>query len=183
MVGSKPTDSTRPLPDINAPHRSTSSMSIEDVNLHNINYGTVLNSNKCMMNFSIKNSINVPTTGINNFRTYITPDMYTTVRGMLNCIYRRSILFMFLFISFYFFLIFDYYLKLYDPASIDFPALEYHDQKSLTSQFKCDAPSRPSDVTFAYSAFPNQTNVSYTNNVRILSLVYRTIICILIFIF
>lgn len=62
--------------------------------------------------------------------------------------------------------IFNNYLELYDPASVSFPAMENQDQQSLTSQFPYDAPSPPPDETFAYSAFPNQTNVSYTNDVR-----------------
>lgn len=87
-----PTDSPMPSPDINAPSPSTSSVSIEDLNIHNINYDTVLNSDKYMMNSSIENSINdtdiyVPTTVINNIKSYITPDTYTTVQGMSNYIF------------------------------------------------------------------------------------------------
>jgi len=45
-----------------------------------------------MMNSSIENSINdtdiyVPTTVINNIKSYITPDTYTTVQGMSNYIF------------------------------------------------------------------------------------------------
>jgi len=88
-VGSMPTDSPMPSPDINAPSPSTSSVSIEDLNIHNINYNTVLNSDKYMMNSSMENSINdtdiyVPTTVINNTKSYITPDTYTRVQGMSN---------------------------------------------------------------------------------------------------
>lgn len=68
LVGSMQTDSTMPLSDINAPHLSTSSISIEKLNIHNINYETVLN----------------PAKYINNIKPYITPDMYTTVQGMSN---------------------------------------------------------------------------------------------------
>lgn len=141
LVGSMPTDSPMPSPDINAPSPSTSSVSIEDLNIHNINYDTVLNSDKYMMNSSIENSINdtdiyVPTTVINNIKSYITPETYTTVQ------------------------------ELYDPASVSFPAIENQDQQSLTSQFPYDAPSPPPDETFAYSAFPNQTNVSYTDDMN-----------------
>jgi len=87
-----PTDSPMPSPDINAPSPSTSSVSIEDLNLQNINYDTVLNSDKYMMNSAMENSINdtdiyVPTTVINNIKSYITPDTYTSVQGMSNCIY------------------------------------------------------------------------------------------------
>lgn len=149
-----PTDSSI-KPGINALPLSTTSMSIEDLNLHNINYDTVLNSDKYMMNSSIGNSINV--------------------QGMSNYIFRLLILF--------WFLIFHYDLKLYDPASVGFSALGNHDQKSLTSLFPCDAPSTSSDETFAYSALPNQTNVSYTIDVVILSLICWTIICLIIFIF
>lgn len=174
-----PTDSPMPSPDINAPSPSTSSVSIEDLNIHNINYDTVLNSDKYnMINSSIENSINdtdiyVPTTVINNIKSYITPDTCTTVQGMSNYI--------FLIVKFFFFLIFDYYLELYDPASVSFPAMENQDQQSLTSHFPYDAPSPPPDETFAYSAFPNQTNVSYTNDVR-KSFIYCTTICIIIFV-
>lgn len=55
---------------------------------------------------------------------------------------------------------------------MNFPAVENQDQQSLTSQFPYDAPSPPPDETFAYSAFPNQTNVSYTNDVCIFHLLY-----------
>lgn len=87
-----PTDSPMPSPDINAPSPSTSSVSIEDLNIHNINYDTVLNSDKYMMNSSMENSINdtdiyVPTTVINNIKSYITPETYTTVQGISNLIY------------------------------------------------------------------------------------------------
>jgi len=61
---------------------------------------------------------------------------------------------------------------LYDSASVSFPAIENHDQQSLTSQFPYDAPSLPPDETFAYSAFPNQTNVSYSNVTYIFHLFY-----------
>ncbi|XP_026821927.1 regulation of nuclear pre-mRNA domain-containing protein 2 isoform X3 [Rhopalosiphum maidis] len=129
LVGSMPTDSPMPSPDINAPSPSSSSVSIEDLTVHNINYDTVLNSDKYMINSSMENSINdsdiyVPTTVINNIKSYIAPDTYTTVQ-----------------------------------------AIENQDQQSLTSQFPYDAPSPPPDETFAYSAFPNQTDISYTNDI------------------
>lgn len=84
-----PSDSPMPSPDINAPSPSTSSVSIEDLNMHNINYDTVLNSDKYTMNSSMENSINdtdiyVPTTVINNIKSYIAPETYTTVQGMSN---------------------------------------------------------------------------------------------------
>lgn len=50
---------------------------------------------------------------------------------------------------------------------MSFPAIETQDQQALTSQFPYDAPSPPPDETFAYSAFPNQSNVSYSNEVHI----------------
>lgn len=42
--------------------------------------------------------------------------------------------------------------------------MENQDQQTLTSHFSYDAPSPPPDETFAYT-FPNQTNVSYNNEV------------------
>lgn len=156
-----PTDSPMPSPDINAPSPSSSSVSIEDINVHNINYDTV-NSDKYMMNSSVENSINdadiyVPTV-VNNIKSYVTPDKYTNVQGMLNYIFR---------LCWYYLTIkqFNYCLELYDPASVNFPSIENHDQQPLTSQFPYDAPSPPPDETFAYSAFPNPTNVSYTDDV------------------
>uniref|UniRef100_A0A2H8TWT7 Regulation of nuclear pre-mRNA domain-containing protein 2 n=2 Tax=Melanaphis sacchari TaxID=742174 RepID=A0A2H8TWT7_9HEMI len=139
LVGSMPTDSPMPSPDINAPSPSTSSVSIEDLNVQNVNYDTVLNSDKYVTNSSMENSVNdadiyVPSMVINNVKSYITPDTYTTVQ------------------------------ESYDPASVSFPAIENQDHQSLTSQFPYDAPSPPPEETFAYSAFPNQTNVSYTND-------------------
>lgn len=138
IVGSMPTDSPMPSPDINAPSPSSSSVSIEDINVHNINYDTVLNSDKYMINSSVENSINdadiyVPTV-VNNIKSYVAPDKYTNVQ------------------------------ELYDPASVNFPSIENHDQQPLTSQFPYDAPSPSPDETFAYSAFPNPTNVSYTDD-------------------
>jgi len=56
---------------------------------------------------------------------------------------------------------------LYDPASVSFTAIENQDQQVLlTSQFPYDAPSPSPDETFAYSAFSNQTDVSYNNEVH-----------------
>eukprot|EP00102_Acyrthosiphon_pisum_P021668 XP_016658878.1 PREDICTED: uncharacterized protein LOC107883417 isoform X2 [Acyrthosiphon pisum] len=72
LVSSMPTDSSMHSTDINATSPVTSSVPIEDLNIHNINYDTVLNSDKYnMMNSSMDNSINdtdiyVPTTVINN---------------------------------------------------------------------------------------------------------------------
>lgn len=54
---------------------------------------------------------------------------------------------------------------MYDPASVSFPAVENQDQQGLNSQFPYDAPSPPPDETFTYSEFPNQTNLSYNNEV------------------
>lgn len=154
-----PTDSPMPSPDVNAPSPSSSSVSIEDLSVHNINYDTVLNSDKYMTNSSVENSINdadiyVPTV-VNNIKSYVAPDKYTNVQGM------------FFRLSRYYLIIkqFNYCLELYDPASVNFPSIENQDQQPLTSQFPYDAPSPPPDETFAYSAFPNQTNVSYTNDV------------------
>lgn len=160
-----PTDSPMPSPDVNAPSPSSSSVSIEDLNAHNINYDTVLNSDKYMMNSSVENSINdadiyVPTV-VNNIKSYVAPDKYTNVQGMLNYIFRLGRYYLTI-KQFYY-----YYLELYDPASVNFPSIENQDQQSLTSQFPYDAPSPPPDETFAYSAFPDQTNVSYTNDVCI----------------
>lgn len=159
-----PTDSPMPSPDINAPSPSSSSVSIEDLNVHNTNYDSALNSDKYMMNFSLENSISdadvyVPTV-VNNIKSYVAPETYTNVQGMLNYIFR---------LSQYCLTIkqFNSCLELYDPASVNFPSIENQDQQSLTSQFPYDAPSPPPDETFAYSTFPNQTNVSYTNDVCI----------------
>jgi hypothetical protein len=97
LVGSMPTDSPMPSPDINAPSPSSSSVSIEDLTVHNINYDTVLNSDKYMINSSMENSINdsdiyVPTTVINNIKSYVAPDTYTTVQGMLIYIFSVNII-------------------------------------------------------------------------------------------
>lgn len=159
-----PTDSPMPSPDINAPSPSSSSVSIEDLNVHNINYDTALNSDKYMMNSSVENSINdadiyVPTV-VNNIKSYVAPDKYTSVQGMLNYIFRLSRCSLTI-------KQFNYCIESYDPASVNFPSIENQDQQPLTSQFPYDAPSPPPDETFAYSAFPNQTNVSYTNDVCI----------------
>lgn len=55
---------------------------------------------------------------------------------------------------------------MYDPASVSFPAVDNHDQQTLTTQFPYDAPSPPPDETFTYSSFPNQTtNTSFNNEV------------------
>lgn len=71
----------------------------------------------------------------------------------------------YIFNKLYFYLILCCYSELYDPASVSFPAVENQDQQALTSQFPYDAPSPPPDETFAYT-FPNQTNVSYNNEVH-----------------
>lgn len=84
LVGSMQTDSAIPLSDINDPPLLTSPVSIEKLNVHNINDETLLNPANYMKNFSMKNSIEVPTTVINKIKPYITPDMYTTVQGMSN---------------------------------------------------------------------------------------------------
>jgi len=162
MVGSMPTDSPMPSPDINAPSPSTSSVSIEDVNVKNINFDSVsLNTRKVEQNSSIESCNNdvdvyVPTTVVNNTKSFITPESYTTVQGILNS-----------FINYFysFLLILNYYIELYDPASVSFPTTENQDHQALNSQFPYDAPSPPPDETFTYSVFPSQTSVSYSNEV------------------
>jgi len=84
LVGSMQTDGAMPLLDIDNPPLSTSPVSIEELNIHHINYDTILNPAKYMVNSSMVNSIKVPTTAINNIKPHITPDMYTTVQGMIN---------------------------------------------------------------------------------------------------
>lgn len=69
-------------PYINAPPPLTSSMSIEDLNIHNINYDTVLNSDNID---SINDTdIDVPTTVINNTKSYITPENSIPDQGISN---------------------------------------------------------------------------------------------------
>jgi len=89
MVGSMPTDSPMPSPDINAPSPSTSSVSIEDLNVQNINFDNFSNANKYVINSSMETSINntdiyVPTTVVSNTKSIITPETYNAVQGMFN---------------------------------------------------------------------------------------------------
>lgn len=89
MVSSMPTDSPMPSPDINAPSPSTSSVSIEDLNVQNINFDSTSNANKYMINSSMENIINdtdiyVPTTVVCNTKSFIEPETYNTVQGMFN---------------------------------------------------------------------------------------------------
>lgn len=64
--------------------------------------------------------------------------------------------------------IFNHYSELYDPASVSFPAIEKQGEQTLANQFPYDAPSPPPDETFAYSAYPNQTNVLFNTEVCII---------------
>lgn len=85
-----PTDSPMPSPDINAPSPSTSSVSIEDVNIKNINFDSVSsNTGKFEQNSSVETCNNdvdvyVPTTVVNNTKSFITPESYTAIQGILN---------------------------------------------------------------------------------------------------
>lgn len=85
MVGSMPTDSPMPSPDINAPSPSTSSVSVEDVNVRNINFESVSNAGNFVLNASAEGSCNndvyVPTAVVNNTKTFVTPESYNTVQG------------------------------------------------------------------------------------------------------
>lgn len=91
LLGSMPTDSPMPSPDINAPSPSTSSVSIEDIIVQNIsfdqNFDNVSIANNYVANSSIKNIDNevdayVPTTVVN--KPYIAPVSYNTVQGIFN---------------------------------------------------------------------------------------------------
>lgn len=70
-------------PYINAPPPSTSSVSIEDLNINTV----LMNSDQYMTKTLIKNNVNVPTTVIDSIKSYITPDMHTTAQGMSNFIF------------------------------------------------------------------------------------------------
>lgn len=147
-----PTDSPLPSPDINAPSPSTSSVSIEDLNLSNINFESITNTGNYAMISAMENTnhdsdMYVPTVVATNIKSYVTSDSYGTVQGML---YLRFA---------------DYYFEVYDLLS-NIVAIDNKDQQSLTSQFPYDAPSPPPDETFTYSEFSNQTNnVSYSSQV------------------
>lgn len=104
MVGSLPTDSPMPSPDINAPSPSTSSVSVEDLNVKNTNFNNIPNIGKYMLNSSMENSINdtdiyVPTTVVSNTKSFITPEIYNTVQGTFNLSFQT-------FYWFYFYLFF-----------------------------------------------------------------------------
>lgn len=89
-----PTNSPMPSPDINAPSPSTSSVSIEDLSIHNLSYEHkhILNSDK--LNFSMENSdivnndndVYVPTT-IAKIKSYMTPETINTFQGLFNLSY------------------------------------------------------------------------------------------------
>lgn len=82
FIGSMPTDCRLLSPDTNESFSSTSSMSIEDLNIHNINYDTVLNSDNID---SINDTdIDAPTTIINNTKSYITPENSIPDQGISN---------------------------------------------------------------------------------------------------
>lgn len=79
-----------PSPDINAPSPSTSSVSVEDLNVQHIE--NLLNTDKYTMNSSMENITNeidvyVPTTIVNNAKSFITPESFSTidnsVQGMI----------------------------------------------------------------------------------------------------
>lgn len=86
-----PSDSPMPSPDINAPS-PTSSVSIEDLNVQNLNYDQSFNSlsstNEYMINSSMESSNNdvdayIPTTIINIVKPYTIPEPYSVVPGMI----------------------------------------------------------------------------------------------------
>ncbi|XP_025412490.1 uncharacterized protein LOC112684960 isoform X2 [Sipha flava] len=123
MVGSMPTDSPMPSPDVNAPSPSTSSVSAEDI--QNISFENLSNPSNYMINSSMENMTNdsdvyIPTTVVTKIKPYIAPKSYNTVQ-----------------------------------------AIDNQSEQTLTNQFPYDAPSPSPDETFAYSTYPNQTNVSF----------------------
>jgi hypothetical protein len=164
MVGSMPTDSPMPSPDVNAPSPSTSSVSAEDI--QNISFENLSNPSNYMINSSMENMTNdsdvyIPTTVVTKIKPYIAPKSYNTVQGMHN-------LFLSTCVFFFFKKIFNRYSELYDPASVSFPAIDNQSEQTLTNQFPYDAPSPSPDETFAYSTYPNQTNVSFNTQVCII---------------
>lgn len=89
LLGTMPTDSPMPSPDINAPSPSTSSVSIEDLNISNVvNYENISSTDKYTVNTSIENCNNdtdiyVPTTVTTNIKSsYVMPESFSTVQGM-----------------------------------------------------------------------------------------------------
>lgn len=85
ILGTMPTDSPMPSPDINAPSPSTSSVSVEDI--QNISFENISNTCNFMINSSMENTNNdsdvyVPTTVVTNIKPYIVPESYNTVQGM-----------------------------------------------------------------------------------------------------
>lgn len=56
-----------------------------------------------------------------------------------------------------------------------FPAGQIQDEQTLTNQFPYEAPSPPLDETLAYTAFSNQTNTSYNNEVKIILILFHYI--------
>lgn len=88
MVGTLPTDSPMPSPDINAPSPSTSSVSIEDVHSQNLSYDSMPNTGKYMIksseNCNNTTDIYVPTTVVTNIsKSFVTTEPYNTVQGLL----------------------------------------------------------------------------------------------------
>lgn len=164
MVGSLPTDSPMPSPDINAPSPSSSSVSIEDIHSQNLSYDSMPNTGKytikSLENCNNTTDIYTPATVENNFNnSFVTTESYNTVQGLLIEFFQSKCIV-------FFKIFYYYYSELYDPASVSFPAVENQDQQALPSQFPYDAPSPPPDESFVYSEFSNHTNVSYNNEVH-----------------
>jgi len=82
LIGFMPRDCRLPSHDINQSFFSTSSMSVEDLNIHNINYNSVLNSDN--MDSINDTDIDEPTTIINNIESYVTPEKTITDQGISN---------------------------------------------------------------------------------------------------
>lgn len=85
VVGSMPTDSPIPSPDINAPSPSTSSVSIEDINVQNLNYDSIPKTDNYTSSENGNNTteIYIPTTVVSNIKSFVTTESYNTVQGWL----------------------------------------------------------------------------------------------------
>lgn len=101
LLGSMPTNSPMPSPDINAPSPSTSSVSIEDINVQNIsfdqNFDNLSNVSNYVTNSSLKNSNNevdvyVPTTVVSN-KPHVAPESFNAVQGIFNLLFSLFFIF------------------------------------------------------------------------------------------
>ncbi|XP_050442721.1 uncharacterized protein LOC126846907 isoform X2 [Adelges cooleyi] len=137
LINSLPTDSPMPSPDINAPSPSSSSVSIEDINMPNFNIENISNASDFLINNSSSienndNEIYVPTINSDSIKSYVPSETYNNVQDV------------------------------YDPAAMNFPVMENKDLQD-GSQFTYDAPSPPPDETFAFPSFAESTNLGYSN--------------------